>query len=583
MAANIGTVEYNLRVDMSGVRSEMGRATKALEDFNGRMSAGASIMSNFVRGFSAGLLIQGIGQAIEAVAKLGDTAKLTGINLRALQDLQSAAAGSGVRGDAFTNGLEEFGRLINDARRDANSLSELFQANGVKITDNAGKQRAFNDLLLEASRLVQNAATEFDKIEIAKALGFTKDWVDFLEQGPVAIQEAINKSDELGGKLDENAVEKAKEFQRAWESAIQQWSDAFRTAVVEITSLLDNLWKKAQPILSGVSNVMQALSAQSKMSQGLPLEGSDISYLKDAQSRGKTLSPDALEAIAAFERQQRANFIASEKNVSPYARDMPASSTRIGAATVIPTKGKSGGGSSASDTADAVERYLINLEKSRDILAAEVTHWGETTVAIETAKNLEAARAAAKREGRDLTAEEEQKVKDVTAALVNQKEVLESLNSFRQTMFDIAGSIAGALDQWIVKGGKFKDVLSSLLQQLASMALQTALLGSNGKSGIFGTIISGITSGLFGGKAGGGTVSAGVPYMVGERGPEMFMPGASGTIIPNGTLAAAGAGQSVTVVQQFASGVSRSDLADLLPVLEARARAGVLDALNRGK
>lgn len=36
------------------------------------------------------------------------------------------------------------------------------------------------------------------------------------------------------------------------------------------------------------------------------------------------------------------------------------------------------------------------------------------------------------------------------------------------------------------------------------------------------------------GKAAGGPVTGGTPYMVGERGPELFVPGSSGSIIPNG-------------------------------------------------
>jgi len=35
-------------------------------------------------------------------------------------------------------------------------------------------------------------------------------------------------------------------------------------------------------------------------------------------------------------------------------------------------------------------------------------------------------------------------------------------------------------------------------------------------------------------RAAGGPVAAGSPYMVGERGPELFVPGASGAIVPNG-------------------------------------------------
>ena len=44
------------------------------------------------------------------------------------------------------------------------------------------------------------------------------------------------------------------------------------------------------------------------------------------------------------------------------------------------------------------------------------------------------------------------------------------------------------------------------------------------------------------GRAGGGSVSAGQPYMVGERGPELFVPGASGAIVPNG-----GGGSNITI------------------------------------
>jgi hypothetical protein len=39
-----------------------------------------------------------------------------------------------------------------------------------------------------------------------------------------------------------------------------------------------------------------------------------------------------------------------------------------------------------------------------------------------------------------------------------------------------------------------------------------------------------------GGKASGGTVFAGSAYVVGEQGPELFLPGVSGTIIPNGGI-----------------------------------------------
>ena len=50
--------------------------------------------------------------------------------------------------------------------------------------------------------------------------------------------------------------------------------------------------------------------------------------------------------------------------------------------------------------------------------------------------------------------------------------------------------------------------------------------------------------GAFQKRAKGGPVGAGSPYMVGERGPELFVPRSSGTIIPNNAL---GGGANVTV------------------------------------
>ena len=46
-------------------------------------------------------------------------------------------------------------------------------------------------------------------------------------------------------------------------------------------------------------------------------------------------------------------------------------------------------------------------------------------------------------------------------------------------------------------------------------------------------------------RASGGPVSAGMPYMVGERGPELFVPGQSGGIRPNGSGANFAAGAIV--------------------------------------
>jgi tape measure domain-containing protein len=75
------------------------------------------------------------------------------------------------------------------------------------------------------------------------------------------------------------------------------------------------------------------------------------------------------------------------------------------------------------------------------------------------------------------------------------------------------------------------DTLKSIANILLQFGVQTALAGLGG-----GNPASIFTKLFGGGRASGGTVSAGTSYVVGERGPELFTPGRSGSIAPNNSM-----------------------------------------------
>ena len=78
-----------------------------------------------------------------------------------------------------------------------------------------------------------------------------------------------------------------------------------------------------------------------------------------------------------------------------------------------------------------------------------------------------------------------------------------------QTLFGIINSVVGAIQRLI-----------------SLVANNSAVKG-----------IAGAISSAFGGfRANGGSVSAGTPYVVGEKGAELFVPNSSGTIVPNGAM-----------------------------------------------
>lgn len=136
--------------------------------------------------------------------------------------------------------------------------------------------------------------------------------------------------------------------------------------------------------------------------------------------------------------------------------------------------------------------------------------------------------------------------------------------------------------------GAFGDLVGSVIADLARLEIKKGILGVLGKagglSGIFGggggdaalasTIVSQANSALFGGRASGGNVVGGVPYPIGERGPETVVFPSSGRVYPNGALPTiAGGGQHTTIIapQHF----------DLTGVVMTEQLVGQMEQRNR--
>ena len=115
----------------------------------------------------------------------------------------------------------------------------------------------------------------------------------------------------------------------------------------------------------------------------------------------------------------------------------------------------------------------------------------------------------------------------------------------------------------------FIDMATEIIAQMVIMYAFKQLLGLFGGgatgigsvgnfSGAFNGGAASFNAGSFGmdllpGRAKGGPVSSGQMYMVGERGPELFVPGRSGTIVPNDKM---GGGSTNVVVNVDAKGSS---------------------------
>ncbi len=108
----------------------------------------------------------------------------------------------------------------------------------------------------------------------------------------------------------------------------------------------------------------------------------------------------------------------------------------------------------------------------------------------------------------------------------------------------VTDSIMDAIDGTKSLGESALGILKDLGKQFLRLGINQAFgaLGSTG--GILGKLFGG-------GRASGGTVQGGTSYMVGERGPELFTPGRSGSIAPNNAM-----GNANVTVNVDASGSS---------------------------
>ena len=139
--------------------------------------------------------------------------------------------------------------------------------------------------------------------------------------------------------------------------------------------------------------------------------------------------------------------------------------------------------------------------------------------------------------------------------------------------------IAQGFEDAILSGQKLGEVVRSLGRDLVRLVF-SQLVTKPLAAGIGGAI----KSAFLPGRAAGGPVSSGSPYVVGEKGPELFVPHASGTIVPNNRMGSSGGGGagSVTVNYNIAAGVSRAELAPILEQERRRLKAEIPDMVRRG-
>ena len=136
--------------------------------------------------------------------------------------------------------------------------------------------------------------------------------------------------------------------------------------------------------------------------------------------------------------------------------------------------------------------------------------------------------------------------KDLTGYQVELANTAQTISGMLTPAIDgMIQAVANGENAFKAFGQGVKSILLQVIEKLAATAILAGVLAAIFPTGIGGSQGFGAIFGkLLGFKASGGPVSGNNPYVVGERGPELFVPSVSGQIIPNHSVGSFMGGRS---------------------------------------
>ena len=166
--------------------------------------------------------------------------------------------------------------------------------------------------------------------------------------------------------------------------------------------------------------------------------------------------------------------------------------------------------------------------------------------------------------------------------------ILDGVYEMNESFDNLGNSVANSFKGMVTGAMSFrtamKGIIGAVIDELFRLYVVQQVVG----------VVKGALGGLFGvptlpGKAVGGSVTGNKPYMVGERGPELFVPGGNGTIIPNQNVRGSGGGSSfnITVDARGANDPAavraqvQQGIIEAAPAIIAAAEARTISSMRR--
>lgn len=506
-------------------------------------------------------LVRTASEAIKYGDELSKASVKSGLAAQTIQSLAFAVGKTNGELVGFSDSLRKMQINLSQAASGGKAQKETLDALGISIQEIRALQpdRQF-ELIADRISMLKDPA---DKARAANEL-FGKSGAELLpafEKGAAGIRAAREEAENLGLILSEQQVQALAEADSVLKKFTQSW-DAFAA-------------KLTSAVLPAITSVLREISGMQTIDVQLTRAVSEVERIKktlselpgDGGAFGKQLQKDlnaqieiikklmgsAATSVAAPSANKVPGFI--DKSKEEEAKKLRDELQKLNESTM---KSFEKTALEFNKFSSAVDRLIREKIISPELGTERILEYLDTVL---PEYKVQSKRADPVKELKDQTDQMQEFAK---AAAQNIQ------SAFADFLFDpFENGLRGMLSG-------FMNIIRRMVAEIAAQEILKAIfLPFASGSGFFANFAKSLT-----GKAMGGPVSANTPYIVGERGPELFVPGTSGGIVPNNKLGMGG-GVTVAPVYNIDARGATADLQRSLPGILQENNRRIFDELDR--
>lgn len=479
MAANIASVFIDLRAGVDNLKKDLDKSiSRTRTQLNKMAKVVAAVLAAMAAGITAAI-IKGARQ-IDALAK-----SVTKLGIEFTKDLQAmrlaAEKFSGMANTTFDTALQRMVRRVSEAAKGAgeagNALKELnLDAEALARLDPAKQFEAIAD----AFGRVENQG---DRVRLAMRIFDTEGvaLVNTFQDGADAVREQLKFLDAVGASLTKMDTQ-----------AVEAMNDAFTDMKVVLGAVAQRFTVQIAPAITA------GLIAVTNLAVGMGGFKKETQLAVDIIITGFLIAQQVTFGWLALLKQGEIALLSSAELILTIGKFAPTIKPIAMAMSLAGINAEAMGQAVAKAKEeldelvdkDPLKNFRINADKAREDTKNLMKAWADSM----------------KKSGQ------------------------EAATSFNA----VVGAMENSITSLVTKGKlNFKGLVDTILSEAVRLTIAKPLIAA--LTGGAGGFLAGIF-GAVGAKADGGPVSGGSPYIVGERGPELFVPNRTGLIVPNDVM-----------------------------------------------